>query len=73
MVKVELVAPGMIEHCFNTPGPKEIIEPKETFELDFSVQAKARGDLSLRMKVQIEDEGGPPVSIIDLTLGAKSG
>ena len=69
----ELSAVGIIEPCRCDKPPDRILEGGESFALEFSVRSQADGDaVPLRLKLELEDVAGPPISHVDLSLNVVS-
>ena len=68
-IKAELNAAGIIDASRNTKPPTQPLAPGECVELEFPVRAKELGDLPLKLKVELADEGGQPVTdVVDFIL-----
>lgn len=71
-IRADLSAAGIIESSSNTQPPPRPLAPGETMALQFSVRAKVLGDLPLGLRLELEDEGGPPVSVVELRFNLES-
>lgn len=69
----ELVAPGIIEPSRDIRSPQLPVKPGDPIHLEFAVVARVSGDaVPINLRLELADEGGPPLSVEELRLNVES-
>jgi hypothetical protein len=72
-LKAELHAAGIIEPSKDTRALPLPVQPGDPIDLEFAVLAQVSGDaVPINLRLELADEGGPPLSVEELRLNVES-
>jgi hypothetical protein len=72
-VRAELHADTLIDPSKNKRALSAPVWPGESFDLEFSVRARAAGlNVPLRMRLEMTDEKGPPMTVVEIGFDIES-